>query len=91
LGDALHGIVLWRKTNIKLIGNIAAPVDPRSSPYTVNDDHDPSLQPPSALSPPGQRARSDPTPPAPEKKKEKYIISPTGWTHKQEAEKGRNK
>ena len=85
MGDALHGIVLWRKTNIKLIGNTAAPVDPRSSPYTVNDDHDPSLQPPSALSPPGQRARSTPTPPAPKKNKRKTSSIPSaGPTYKKQ-------
>ena len=31
LGDALHGIVLWRKADIKLIANNAAPVDPPPS------------------------------------------------------------
>ena len=31
LGDALYGIVLWRKADIKLIANKAAPVDPPPS------------------------------------------------------------
>ena len=37
LGDALYGIVLWCKADIKLIGNTAAPVDPLSPPSAVND------------------------------------------------------
>ena len=46
LGDALHGIVLWRMADIKLIGNTAAPVDPPSPPHYDNDDRDSSPQPP---------------------------------------------
>jgi len=30
LGDTLHGVVLWRKADIKLLGNTMAPVDPLS-------------------------------------------------------------
>ena len=71
LGDTLHGIVLWRMADIKLIGNTAAPVDPPSPPHYDNDDRDSSPQPPSPPSPPGQRASSTPTPPA-QKKRERY-------------------
>ena len=88
LGDALHGIILWRKANIKLIRNRAAPMDPRSPPICDNDDRDSSPEPPSAPSPPGQRARSTPTPPA-QKKEKKDIIPPPAWNHKQEAENSR--
>jgi hypothetical protein len=66
LGEALHGVIPWRKAYIKLIGNTSARMDPPSPPAADNDDdfddHDPS--PPSASSPPGQRTRSTPTPPA---------------------------
>ena len=80
IGDALHGIVLWRKADIKLIANKAAPVEPSptapSPPdydHNDNDDHDPS---PSAPSQPEQRARSTPTPPPPEKGKKKTSSLP---------------
>jgi hypothetical protein len=76
LGDALHGIILWRKANIKLIRNRAAPMDPRSPPICDNDDHDSSPEPPSAPSPPGQKARSTPTPPAQKKEKKKTSSLP---------------
>ena len=42
LGDTLHGIILWYKADIKLIGKVAALVDPRSPPDCDNDDRDPS-------------------------------------------------
>ena len=85
LGDELDGIVLWRKADIKLIGNTMAPVDPRSPPDCDNDDHDPSPESPSAPSPPRQRARSTPTPPAQEKEKKKTssLLSP-GPTNKKQ-------
>ena len=51
--NALHGFILWRKDNIKLIGNTAAPVDPRFLPDCDNDDRGSSPEPPSAPSPPG--------------------------------------
>jgi len=89
LGDALHGIVLCRKADIKLIGNTTAPVDPgRPSPQPPSP---PSPQPPSPPSLPVQRATSTPTPPALEKGKKKTssLPPPTNWTHKQEAENGR--
>ena len=71
----LHGIVLWRKVDIKLIGNTTAPVDPDRL----------SLQPPSAPSPPGQRAASTPTPLAPEKGKKKTSPLPlAGPTNKKQ-------
>ena len=69
LGDALHGIVLWRKADIKLIANNKALMDPPPSAPSLldygNADRDPT---PSALSPPEQRPGSTPTPPAPEEK-----------------------
>ena len=83
MGDALHGIILWRKVDIKLVVNTSAPVDPHSPPDYDNDDRDPSSEPPSAPSPPGQRARSTPTPPAPEKGKKKTSSLPqAGPTNK---------
>ena len=85
MGDALHGIILWHKAGIKLIGNIAAPVDPRSPTNCNNDDRDPSLKPPSAPSPPGKWARSTPTLPAPEKEKKKTSsLPPPGPTNKKQ-------
>ena len=69
--DALHGIVLWRKADIKLIAN-KAPVDPPpSAPSSldygnVNRDPTPS---------PEQRAGSTPTPLAPEGKGKKKTAS----------------
>ena len=75
MGDALHGIILWRKASIKLIRNRAAPMDPRSPPDAVNDDRVPSLQPPTPPSPPRRKARSTPTPPGPEKGKKKTASS----------------
>ncbi|RLM75701.1 transposon protein, putative, CACTA, En/Spm sub-class [Panicum miliaceum] len=74
LGHALHGVVLWRKADIKHIGNIAALVDPL--PDAINDDRDPSPEPPSPSSPPRQRARITLTPPAPEKGKKKTSSLP---------------
>ncbi|KAG2561351.1 hypothetical protein PVAP13_8KG201701 [Panicum virgatum] len=70
LGDALHGVVLWRKADIKLTASTTAPVQtdrpsPRSpSPLSPQP-------PPSPPSPPAQRATSTPTPPDPEKGKKK--------------------
>ena len=69
LGDALHGIVLWSKADIKLIASTTAPVDAdRPSPHHPSP---PSTHPASPSSPPGQRATSTPTPPALEKLKKK--------------------
>ncbi|KAG2561329.1 hypothetical protein PVAP13_8KG153904 [Panicum virgatum] len=52
LGDALHGVILWRKADIKLIASTTAPVQTdRPSPSL------PSPEPaPSPPSPPAQRA-----------------------------------
>ena len=88
LGDALHGVVLWRKADIKLTASTTAPVQTdRPSPRSPSP---PSPQPPpSPPSPPAQRATSTPTPPDPEKRKEKDSIRPpSGWTLKEEAENG---
>ena len=67
LGGALHGVVLWRKADIKLTASTTAPVQAdRPSPSL------PSPQPaPSPPSLPAQRATSTSTPPAPEKEKKK--------------------
>ena len=86
MGDALHGIVLWRKADIKLIANNKAPVDPppsASSPLDHgNADRDPT---PSAPSPPEQRPDSTPTPLAPEKGKKKTSSLPlAGPTNKKQ-------
>jgi hypothetical protein len=68
LADALHGIVPWRKADIKLTANNKAPVDPPSSAPSPLDygnvDRDPTPSP-------EQRAGSTPTPPAPEGKGKK--------------------
>ena len=76
LGDALHGIVLWRKADIKLTANNKAPVDPPPSAPSLLDygnvDRDPT---PSAPSPPEQRPGSTPTPPASEGKGKKKTAS----------------
>ena len=87
LGDAMHGIVLWRKANIKLTASTTSPVQTdRPSPRPPSP---PSPQkPPSPPSPPAQKATSTPTPPTPEKGKEKDSIPPSGWTLKEEAENG---
>ena len=90
LGDALHGVVLWRKADIKLIASTTAPVQtdrPSPRPPSPASPQPPPLPP----SPPGQRATSTPTPLAPEKRKEKDTIPPSGWTLKEEAENGRKK
>ena len=50
LGNALHGVVLWRKADIKITGNRKAPVDPLSPLDAANDDRDHFAQPPSASS-----------------------------------------
>ena len=86
LGDALHGIVLWRKAGIKLIVNNTAPMDPPPSapslPNYGNADCDPT---PSAPSRPEQRPDSTPTPPAPEKGKKKTSSLPlAGPTNKKQ-------
>jgi len=84
LGEALHGVILWRKAHIKLIGSTSAPVEPPTLPGADNDDDDfsdpPSLQPrPPSPSPP--RARSTPTPPAPGKgKRHTSSLPPAGTT-----------
>ena len=76
LGDALHGVVLWRKADIKLTASTTAPVQTdRPSP--------PSPQPPpSPPSPPAQRATSTPTPPDPEKGKKKTASLPAAGPSK---------
>ena len=72
LGDALHGIVLWRKADIKLTANNKAHVDPPpSAPSPLdygNFDRDPTPSP-------EQRAGSTPTPLAPEGKGKKKTAS----------------
>jgi len=72
LGDALHGIVLWRKADIKLTANNKDPVDPPpSAPSPLdygNVDRDPTPSP-------EQRAGSTPTPPPPEGKGKKKTAS----------------
>jgi hypothetical protein len=86
LGEALHGVILWCKAYITLIGNIAAPVDPPSLPGGDNDDCDfggpssPPPRPPSPSSPP--RARSTLTPPAPAKGKKQTSYLPSTGTPK---------
>src|SRR6185503_17125652 len=78
LGDALHGVVLWRKADIKLTASTTAPVQTdRPSPRPPSP---PSPQPPP--SPPGQRATSTPTPPAPEKGKKKTTSLPAAGPSK---------
>jgi hypothetical protein len=67
----------------KTLGDTTTPMDPCSPPDCDNDDHDSSLEPPSAPSPPGQRARSSPTPPTQEKEKKKTSSLPSpGPTNK---------
>ena len=69
-GDTLHGVVLWRKANIKLIASTMAPV--QTDCPSPRSPSPPSPQPPpSPPSPPAQRAMSTPTPPDPEKGKKK--------------------
>ena len=72
LADTLHGIVLWRKADIKLTANNKAPVDPPpSAPSPIdygNVDRDPTPSP-------EQRADSTPTPPPPEGKRKKKTAS----------------
>jgi len=66
LGDALHGVVLWPKTDIKLTASTTAPVQTdRPSPRPPLPSS--PQPPPSPPSLPAQRATSTPTPPAPEK------------------------
>ena len=76
LADTLHGIVLWRKADIKLTANNKAPMDPPPSAPSLLDygnvDRDPT---PSAPSPPEQRPGSTPTPPASEGKGKKKTAS----------------
>ena len=70
LGDALHGVVLWRKSDIKLTERQTAPGQTdRPSPRHTSPPS--PLPPPSPPSPPAQRATSTPTPPTPEKGKKK--------------------
>ena len=67
LGDAhaLHGVVLWRKADIKLTASTTAPVQTdRPSPRPTSPPS--PLPPPSPPSPPAQRATSTPTPPTPD-------------------------
>ena len=72
LGDALHGVVLWRKADIKLTACTTARMQTdRPSPSLLS----PQLAP-SPPSPPAQRATSTLTPPAPEKGKKKTSSLP---------------
>ena len=81
LGDALHGVVLWRKADIKLTASTTAPVQTdRPSPRPPSP---PSPQPPpSPPSPSRQRATSTPTPLAPEKGKKKTSSLPAAGPSK---------
>ncbi|KAG2642541.1 hypothetical protein PVAP13_2KG196112 [Panicum virgatum] len=81
LGDALHGVVLWRKANIKLIASTMAPMQTdRPSPRPTSPPS--PLPPPSPLSPPAQRATSTPTPPTLEKGKKKTASLPVAGPSK---------
>ena len=78
LGDALHGVVLWRKADIKLTASTTARMQTdRPSPSLPS----PQLAP-SPPSPPAQRATSTPTPPAPEKGKKKTASLPAAGPSK---------
>ena len=81
LEDALHGVVLWRKADIKLTASTTAPMQTdRPSPRPPSP---PSTQPPpSPLSLSAQRPTSTPTPPAPEKGKKKTASLPVAGPSK---------
>ena len=81
LGDALHGVVLWRKADIKLTASTTAPVQTdRPSPRPTSPPS--PLPPPSPPSPPAQRATTTPTPPTPEKGKKKIASLPAAGPSK---------
>src|SRR6185312_12102377 len=81
LGDALHGVVLWRKADIKLTVSTAAPVQTdRPSPWPPSPSS--PQPPPSPPSPPAQRATSTPTPPAPEQGNKKTATRPAAGPSK---------
>jgi len=81
LGDALHGVVLWRKADIKLTASTMAPVQTdRPSPRPTSPPS--PLPPPSPPSPPAQRVTSTPTPPAPEKGMKKAASLPAAGPSK---------
>jgi hypothetical protein len=83
LGEALHGVILWHKAHIKLIGNTSAPMDPPTLPGAGNDGGNfvgPSSLPPRPPSPSPPRARSTPTPPAPGKGKRQTSSLPLAGT-----------
>ena len=81
LGDALHGVVLWRKADIKLTASTTAPVQTdRLSPRPPSPPS--PQQPPSPPSPPAQRDTSTPTPPAPEKGKKNTASLPVAGPSK---------
>lgn len=81
LGDALHGVVLWRKADIKLTASTTAPVQTdRPSPRPTSPPS--PLPPPSPPSPPAQRATSTPTPPTLEKGKKKTASLPAAGPSK---------
>ena len=70
LGDALHGVVLWRKADVKLTASTTASV-PTDRPSPRSPSLPSPQPPPSPPSPPAHRATSTPTPPDPEKGKKK--------------------
>ena len=81
LGDAMHGIVLWHKADIKLTASTTAPV--QTDHPSPRPPSPPSPQPPpSSPSPPGQRATSTPTPPTPGKGKKKTSSLPAAGPSK---------
>ncbi|PUZ50751.1 hypothetical protein GQ55_6G084000 [Panicum hallii var. hallii] len=85
LGETLHGVILWHKAYITLIGNTAAPVDPPSPPDIDNNDGDfvggPSSPPPRPPSPSPPRVRSNQAP-APGKGKKQTSSLPPARTPK---------
>ena len=89
LGDALHGVVLRRKADIKLTASTTAPVQTdRLSPRSPSP---PSPQPPpSPPSPPAQRATSTPTPPDPEKERKRQHPA-SQWLDPQRRSRKRSK
>ena len=81
LGDALHGVILWRKSDIKLTERQTAPGQTdRPSPRPTSPPS--PLPPPSPPSPPAQRATSTPTPPTLEKGKKKTASLPAAGPSK---------
>ena len=81
LGDAMHGIVLWRKADIKLTASTTAPVQtdrPSPRPLSPPSPH-PAPSPPYL---PAKRATSTATPPAPEKGKKKTTSLPAAGPSK---------